>query len=100
MIACDLKAIEAWQRPRYENLVMRLRAAVQERNNRDDGYAYTLDSAGITLPEVAEWMSMERLCCPFLTLQLSAAGNQDNWILTLTGPAGVKPLLDGEFPVP
>jgi hypothetical protein len=97
-IVCDLKAIEVGQRPRYENLVKRLRAAVQKRSNRDDGYAYKLDSTGITLPEVAEWMSMERLCCPFLTLQLSAAGNQEGWLLTLTGPEGVKPLLESEFP--
>jgi hypothetical protein len=99
-IACDLKAIEVGQRPHYANLMKRLRAAVQERSNRDDGYAYKLDSTGITLPEVAEWMNMERLCCPFLTLQLSAAGNEESWFLTLTGPEGVKPLLEAEFPAP
>jgi len=43
-------------------------------------------------PRVAEWMGMERLCCPFLTLQLSAAGSQPVWLLSLTGPSGVKAL--------
>lgn len=98
VIACNLKAIKAAQRPRYNNLMKRLRAAVRERNDRADGYAFRLDSTGITLPEVAEWMSMERLCCPFLKLQLSAAGNQEGWVLTLTGPEGVKTLLETEFP--
>jgi hypothetical protein len=79
-------------------VIGKVRAAVRERNNLEDGYAYRLDSDGITLPEVAEWMTMERLCCPFLTLQVSAAGNQRDWILTLTGPDGVKALLDEEFP--
>ena len=65
-----------------------------------NGYAFKLDSKTITLPEAAEWISMERLCCPLLTLQLSAAGNQAYWVLILTGPEGVKPLLDAEFPTP
>jgi hypothetical protein len=100
VIACNLKAITAAKRPRYDDLMKRLRAAVRERDNRHDGYSYELDSTGITLPEVAEWMSMERLCCPFLKLQLSAAGNREGWVLTLTGPEGVKPLLETEFPAP
>jgi hypothetical protein len=99
LIACNLKAIKAAERPHYNNLMKKLRAAVRERNSRNDGYAYTLDSNGISLPEVAEWMSMERLCCPFLDLQLSAAGNQESWVLALTGPEGVKTLLEAEFPV-
>ncbi|MGH9629859.1 MAG: hypothetical protein ACRD7E_16200 [Bryobacteraceae bacterium] len=69
-----------------------------DRTEVSNGYVFKLDSKGITLPEAAEWISMERLCCPFLTLQLSASGNQAYWILTLTGPARVKPLLDAEFP--
>ena len=90
VIACNLKAIEAAERPRYNDLVKRIRAAIRERSSRDDGYAYQLDGTGISLPEVAGWMSMERLCCPFLTIQLSAVGNQEDWALTLTGPIGVS----------
>jgi catechol 2,3-dioxygenase-like lactoylglutathione lyase family enzyme len=97
VIACNLNAIKASERPRYELLIARLRAAVRERTNQHDGYAYRLDGGAISLQEVAEWITMERLCCPFLTLQLSATGNQEDWILTLTGPAGVKSLLEAEF---
>jgi len=38
------------------------------------------------------------LCCPFLTLQLSASGDKAGWTLAPTGPKGVKPLLEAEFP--
>jgi hypothetical protein len=62
------------------------------RSELPDGYAFKLDSKTISLPEVAEWISMERLCCPFLTLQLSASGDQVDWLLKLTGPKGAKPL--------
>ena len=98
VIACDPTAIEAADRPRYDKLVNRLRAAMRSREERSDGYAYYLDSATISLPEAAEWIELERRCCPFLTLELSASGSQEDWILTLTGPEGTKALLEVEFP--
>jgi hypothetical protein len=98
VFACNLKAISAAERPRYNDLMKRLRIAARDRSELPDGYAFKLDSKTISLPEVAEWISMERLCCPFLTLQLSASGDQTDWLLKLTGPKGVKPLLQAEFP--
>jgi hypothetical protein len=98
VFACNLNAIPAAERLRYQELVNRIRAALRERSEISNGYTFTLDSEAVTLPEAAEWISMERLCCPFLTLQLSASGQQPHWILTLTGPEDVKPLLDVEFP--
>jgi hypothetical protein len=97
-LTCNLKALGSGQRPRYNALMKRLRAAVRNGKTLPAGYAYQLDQQGITLPEVAEWMSMERLCCPFLTFELSATGKSTDWLLTLTGPEGVKPLLQTEFP--
>jgi hypothetical protein len=98
VFACNLKAISATERPRYNDLMKRLRSATRDRSELPDGYTFKLDSKAITLPEVAEWISMERLCCPFLTLQISASGDQTDWLLKLTGPKGVKPLLQAEFP--
>jgi hypothetical protein len=97
-IACNLKAMGSRDRRRYNDLMKRIRAAVRNRKTLPDGYAYQLDQKAITLPEVAEWMTLERLCCPFLKLELSATGQQMDWGLTLTGPDGVKPLLQAEVP--
>jgi len=96
-LTCNLNAIDSAVRPRYNELVKRLRSAMRQREEAPAGYQYELDSAKISIPETAEWIAMERLCCPFLTLQLSAAGNQRHWLLTLSGPEGVKPFLDAEF---
>jgi hypothetical protein len=98
VFACNLKAISAAERPRYNELVKRIRGAIRNRSEISEGYAFKLDSKSVTLPEAAEWIVMERLCCPFLTLKLSATGNQTDWTLTLTGPEGVKPLIVAEFP--
>jgi hypothetical protein len=99
-LACNLKAISATERPRYNDLVKRLRLAVRERREMSDGYMFRLDADTISLTEVAEWMSMERRCCPFLNFQLSLSGNQDDWQLTLTGPKGVKDIITQELPAP
>src|SRR5882672_8974066 len=100
VIACNLKAISAAERPRYNHLTKRLRTAAREPQGLPDGYAFRLDGKAITLPEVAEWISLERQCCPFLTFQLSASGKQTDWSLKLTGPAGSKALLEAEFATP
>jgi hypothetical protein len=98
--ACNLKAISAAERPRYNDLVKRIRTAIRSRREIANGYVFKVDSKTVALPEAAEWVSMERLCCPFLTLQLTASGNQTDWLLTLTGPEGVKSLITTEFPMP
>jgi hypothetical protein len=97
VIACNLKAIGVDERPHYDDLLKRIRLAIREHLEVPDGCAFRLDAKGISLTQTAEWISMERLCCPFLTLQLSASGDQDDWLLTLTGPPGVKALLQAEF---
>jgi hypothetical protein len=71
---------------------------MHQREEISNGYTFRLDGKAISLTEAAEWMNMERLCCPFLTLQLSVSGNDTGWNLTLAGPEGIKPLLDAEFP--
>jgi hypothetical protein len=96
---CNLKAISAARRPRYNDLIIRIRAALLERRELATGYTFKLDSKTVSLTDAAEWIAMERLCCPFLTLQLSAAGSRADWLLTLTGPEGVKPVIAAEFPI-
>jgi hypothetical protein len=96
-LACNLKAISASERPRYNGLIKQLRNALQDRSELSDGYSYKLDPKKITLPELAEWITMERLCCPFLAFQIDVKGNGDSH-LTLRGPAGAKAILSEEFP--
>ena len=96
-LACNIQAISAADRPRYNDLVRRLRLALQDRSELSDGYAYKLDTKTITLPEVAEWITMEQLCCPFLSFQLDVRSDGASQ-LTLRGPAGAKAILREEFP--
>jgi len=98
VLACNLSAISASARPRYNELIGHLRAGIHERNELPDGYAFQLNEQCISLLEIAEWIGMERLCCPFLTFQLETNGEAPGFTLRLTGPAGVKTILETEFP--
>jgi hypothetical protein len=46
---------------------------------------------------VAEFVALERLCCPFLTFTLDVAPDQGPLILRLTGADGVKAFIAAEL---
>lgn len=92
-----MNAINPTERVRYNLLLEKIKASVKQQREIADGYAWELDGKEVTLPEGAEWMAMERRCCPFLTLQLEAKGDGTNYWINLKGPAGVKEFLVSEF---
>jgi hypothetical protein len=100
VFACNLEAIGAAARPRYSELVKQIRAALYERSEIREGYRFRLDGKAVTLAEAAEWIEMERLCCPFLTFQLTASGGSSEWHLAISGTDGVKEVIAAEFPAP
>ena len=67
-IACDLTAIKADERPHHEALTYRLFSAVQEVHELPDGYGFRLPLE--MLLTTAEFVSRERLCCPFFRFRL------------------------------
>lgn len=96
-LACNLGAISSAERPRYSALAKRVKAAISESRELRNGYAFTIRAIEVSLPELAEWISFERLCCPFLQFQLQVSGQETVWHLTLTGPSGAKAVLEHEF---
>ena|SRR5438046_1870211 len=90
-IACNLHAIGAVDRPRYHALVQKLKAAIGGRRELSNGYVFTVESAAIRSEEISEWISLERLCCPFLEFQIIGQ------FLQITGPPAAKAILESEF---
>ena len=74
-------------------------AASRERRELANGYAIRLDGGAVRPADVAEWMELERRCCPFLTLELAASRRERDWWLRLKGPPGVKEFLGAEFAI-
>ena len=84
------------QSSRYRELAQKLRCAIQNRGELSNGYTYTLGAQAIVLLEVAEWITMERLCCPFFTFQFEVG--DDAFRLTIWGPDPAKAILLDAFP--
>ena len=96
-IACDPNALTAEQSERWMIVGKQMYQAIQEVRELPNGYAFRLPSDATMLMIVAEDLSMERLCCPFLlfTLEITPAGGP-LW-LSFTGPEGTKEFLRFSF---
>lgn len=86
--ACNLDAIPAAKRRRYRRLLEAVRDAMRSHRRLRDGLALDLDTGMLPFAQVAEWLQMERLCCPFLTIDLRSEPGDSVWHLRLRGPAG------------
>ena len=91
-LECRLDVLEAAEQRRYEALRAAMRLELQETRELPNGYAVRLTSDPTVFRQVAEWISLERRCCPFLGLALRWSENDAVW-LELTGDPRVKAFL-------
>jgi hypothetical protein len=96
-IACDLGAISAADRPRYNELLAMLRPAAVGKRELPDGIAIQISTERMALAQIAEWISFERKCCPFLEFRIDVAPKSGPVRVSLTGRAGVKEFLAQAF---
>lgn len=89
-IACNLNAIAADAREQWIETVKQVYAAVQEIQDMPDGYRFLLPTNSVMLLKVAEYISNERLCCPFLGFTVEIEPNGGPFWLRLAGSDGVK----------
>ena len=93
--ACNMGALTKGERARYGTLAETLLVAVCEQRELPSGYAFRLPPG--KLVTAAQWISLERKCCPFFTFELNQARDQGPLWLRITGPQGVKEFIRGEF---
>lgn len=98
-IACNLNALDREQRLRHQSLTAALRDAMRETRELPDGYSFRLPSDEATIHRAAEWITLERRCCPFIAFGLEVDREGGPLWLSLTGREGVKPFLKTEFGV-
>jgi hypothetical protein len=96
-IACDLGAISAADRPRYDELRKMLAASAIGKRELSDGVAVRISTERMALAQLAEWISFERKCCPFLDFRIDVAPESGPVWVSLTGRAGVKEFLAHAF---
>lgn len=97
--ACDMSALNGEQRKRVLDLLKELRAKRLEVKELPDGFAfrYTMDSG--TLRDAAEFITYERLCCPFFNFALEVEKDNGAMWFKLSGREGIKDFIKLEFDV-
>jgi hypothetical protein len=96
-IACDLTALDAGQRERRRALQERLRADVREIREIENGYAFEYSPELEVLLAVAEFVALERLCCPFFDFAIEVGREGGPLWLRMTGSEGAKEVLRAEI---
>lgn len=95
--ACRMDAIEADRRPQHISTARHLFSSVSEIKELSNGYAFRLPDESEVLLKVAEFISLERLCCPFFDFTLEVEREGGDVRLHLTGREGVKPFIRAEI---
>ena len=96
-IACDPGALTLEQSERWMVVGRQMYRAIQEVRERPNGYAFRLPGDTATLLIIAEDLTMERLCCPFLRFALEITPGGGPFWLSFTGGEGVKEFLRFSF---
>ena len=94
---CSLTALTVAERLHHKDLSQKLHTGVKEIRELSDGYAFRLSGERQNIAMVAEWISLERLCCPFFTFQLEIGSDPNPIWLRITGAEGVKQFMQSEF---
>jgi hypothetical protein len=94
-IACDMTALSPAERRRYDGLRRLVLDAVEAVTSRPDGFTLRL-RGGAAASDVAEWMSLEHRCCPFLTLQL-VLDDDGTTSIGIGGSTAIKAFVQDEF---
>jgi hypothetical protein len=88
--ACNLDLLPHGKTARYRELRRALGRSVRDMQELADGWALELDPSAEAFLGAAEWITLERLCCPFLQFELDWSPTQPRVQLRLRGSAGAK----------
>jgi hypothetical protein len=97
IFACTLAVLTPEQRTRHTAIARDFLGKMQTLEELPDGYAFGFTPDNELALALAEFIGLERLCCPFLDLAVSFERNAGPLRLTLRGAEGVKPFLVEEF---
>jgi hypothetical protein len=95
--ACDLTAIPANERPQHLAAAQRLFQSARSVRELNDGYAFEFDNETELLIQAAEFISRERLCCPFFGFTLEVEAERGAVWMHLTGRRGAKDFIRTEI---
>lgn len=95
--ACDMTAIAPEQRGSHLEMTEKLFRLVEQVAELPNGYRFRLPDDSETLRSAAEFIALERLCCPFFSFAIEVEREEGAVWLSLSGREGVKPFILAEI---
>jgi hypothetical protein len=96
-LVCNMDVFTSAQREAHIQSTTELIQALQSVQEVKNGYEFTFPNETEFISKIAEFISNERLCCPFLKFTLNILSNREPLSLSLTGPIGTQEFLRAEF---
>jgi len=98
-LACNMNVFTTAERENHIQNTAELFQSVQAIQEADNGYEFIFPNPGspATIVRMAEFISNERLCCPFLKFTLTIDTDPKPVSLILIGPEGTQDFLRAEF---
>lgn len=96
-LVCDLTALDPEQRERHQRLGEQIYGSIQEMKELPDGFAFRLSSEAEMCLTAAEFITLERLCCPFLAFVLELEPEGGPLWLKMRGAEEIKQFLQAEL---
>lgn len=96
-IACDMTAIPPDERQAHLATSKDLFSRIEEFRELADGYEFRFASGPDLIVKLGEFISLEKLCCPFLRFVTEVEAEGGPVWLRLTGREGVKAFIREEI---
>jgi len=90
-VACSLTDSELQQR--RKEVLQQTKAAITGMKETESGFIYQFSSASEQIAALANLITLEHQCCPFLTFRLTVEPGAAPVSLELSGPPGTKEFL-------
>ena len=99
VFVCDISALSSSDRVKYLSLVQELNRSRTDVQEIDSGYSFCFDLSSESIMKIAEFITYERLYCPFFDFETLVMNQLNQLWLTLRGDEGVKEFIRYEFDI-
>ena len=96
-IACDMSVLSPAQRSAHLATSRELFSKVQAIDEVAEGYEFRFGDEPEMVLKIAEFVALEKLCCPFLNFAINVEAEGGPVTLRLTGREGVKAFVREEI---
>jgi hypothetical protein len=95
--ACNLLALTVEERGEHAQVTEQLMGKILASKELPDGYAFQFAPQTDTLHLLTQFVTLERLCCPFFTFTIRVEPENGPLWLGLTGQVGIQAFIRAEL---